>query len=67
MTAIAELPNILAPTSTLVRDALPVYRCANCFRRHDDHRGPSLHCPAPAQSAYELIPYESHRREQGAA
>lgn len=50
-------------TTELLRTAIPVYRCARCFRRHDDHRGPMLNCPELVGSTYAVIPYESHARE----
>lgn len=54
----------LPTTSELLRTALPVYRCAHCFRRHEDHRGPLLNCIRGSGSTFEPIPYESHQRVQ---
>lgn len=51
----------LPPTTELLRAAVPVYRCAHCFRRHDDHRSLTLRCPGPEEGTYEAIPYESHK------
>lgn len=53
--------NELPPTTEMLRTALPVFRCAHCFRRHEDHRSLTLRCPELEGGTFEAIPYESHK------